>query len=229
MAERMEMKLAVFDIDGTLTLPYDFEDSCYLEAVSSVFGFDDVRADWEGFTDVTDSGLVRELCERQWGRTPGRDELRRFRTAYSEDFLRRSGSGDGAEVPGAGAFVRRLSGRSDWCVAVATGNFGWLALHKLERGGFRWSEAPMATADDAFSRVSIVRQAVSRARESYGVEAFDHLVSVGDAPWDLRTARELEMPLVAVGERCGGSGASWIADYRDGATVLSRLEGAVCW
>lgn len=223
------MKLAVFDIDGTLTLPYEFEDACYLDAVSSVFGFDDVRADWAGFTDVTDSGLVRELCERRWGRTPGRDELQEFRAAYCDAFLRRSGDGHGEEIPGASTFLRRLEERSDWCVAVATGNFGTLALHKLRRGGFRCSEAPMATADDGFSRASIVRQAVSRARRSYGVEAFDHVVSVGDAPWDLRTARELEMPFVAVGKRCGGSGASWIADYRDGATVLSRLEGAVCW
>jgi phosphoglycolate phosphatase-like HAD superfamily hydrolase len=198
------MNLAVFDIDGTLTLPYPSEDGSFLEALASVFGFNDVDPNWTRYAHVTDSGLVQEVCLLNWGREPGKDEVHRFREAYCGAFLRRSGPDEGAEVPGASAFVDLLLERQDWRVALATGNFHALALHKLERGRIRYDNVPVATADDDPSRAALVKLAVARAQAEYGIDTFEHVVSIGDAPWDLRTARELQMPFVVVGERCGG-------------------------
>jgi phosphoglycolate phosphatase-like HAD superfamily hydrolase len=223
------MKLAVFDIDGTLTLPYPSEDRSFLEALASVFGFDDVDPDWTRYTHVTDSGLVQEVCLLKWGREPGEHEVQQFREAYCDEFLRCSGPDEGGEVPGASAFVDLLLERRDWRVALATGNFRALALHKLELGRIPYDNVPMATADDAPSRAALVQLAVARAQAGYGIDGFEHVVSIGDAPWDLRTARELEMPFVVVGERCGGPVRARIDNYLDPRRVLSRLEGAVCW
>jgi phosphoglycolate phosphatase-like HAD superfamily hydrolase len=88
----------------------------------------------------------------------------------------------------------------------------------------------MATADDAPARVDLIRIAVRRASERHGV-SFEHVVSIGDAPWDLETARELSLPFLAVGDRCGdaSSGARTITDYVDGGLVLTSLETAACW
>jgi phosphoglycolate phosphatase-like HAD superfamily hydrolase len=223
------MNLAVFDIDGTLTLPYRMEDACFLKALDWVFGFHEVDADWTKYADVTDSGLVRELCVREWGREPKKDEVGRFREAYFREFLKRSHPDDGREVPGAAAFLHDFLARPDWRLALATGNFHSLALHKLKQGRIPHAEIPMATADDAPSRATLVTLAVSRAQMQYAIGAFDHVVSIGDAPWDLRTARELDMAFVAVGERCGGPTSATILDYRDVGRVLSQLEEAVCW
>ncbi len=223
------MKLAVFDIDGTLTLPYATEDGSFLKALESVFGFTDVDSDWNEYTDVTDSGLVHELCERAWGRGPLDHELALFRQVYCEEFLRCNGSDEGGEVPGASRFVEDLLRRSDWRVALATGNFRRLAVHKLDRGGIPWTGVPMATADDARSRGALVNLAVSRAEIQYGTGGFDFVVSVGDAPWDLRTARELEVPFLAVGDRCQAPARATIRDYLDVRTVLSKLAAAECW
>ena len=116
-------------------------------------------------------------------------------------------------------------------MAVATGNFLRLALHKVRRVGISAFDLPMATADDAPGRSDLVRLALVRAQEEYGIASFQHVVSIGDAPWDLRAARELQLPFVAIGERCGrrSSGSAVITDYMDAEEVLLHLDGAVCW
>jgi phosphoglycolate phosphatase-like HAD superfamily hydrolase len=225
------MKLAVFDIDGTLIRENRVEDACFLRALRETLELDDVDADWTRYDDVTDAGLVHQLCKQRWGRRATLEEIRRFREAYSRDLIERLEPDDGLAISGAARFLDRLRASPDWRVAIATGNFLRLALHKLRRAGIAGSDLPMATADDAPRRSDLVRLAVSRAQEAYGVAAFQHVVSIGDAPWDLRAARELQMPFVAVGERCGApsSGSAIISDYTDSEGVMLHLGAAVCW
>lgn len=51
------MKLAVFDIDGTLTQPYPGEDTAFLEGLERAFGFSHVDVDWNTHPHVTDTGI----------------------------------------------------------------------------------------------------------------------------------------------------------------------------
>jgi phosphoglycolate phosphatase-like HAD superfamily hydrolase len=225
------MNLAVFDIDGTLVAENRVEDACFLEALQTVFGLQGVDPDWTKYQNVTDSGLVIELCLRRSGERPSLEALRRFRDVYSRLLIERLEPGDGAEIGGARDFVAKLKSDPDWRVAIATGNFLRLALHKLRRAAIPALDVPMATADDASSRVDLIRGAVASAQDRYGVRRFDHVVSIGDAPWDLRAARELQMPFVAIGERCGApsSGSVRLSDYSDAEGALLYLSKAVCW
>jgi phosphoglycolate phosphatase-like HAD superfamily hydrolase len=225
------VNLAVFDIDGTLTRPYPGEDASFLEGLELALGFRDVDSDWNSYPHMTDSGIVSHLCESRWGRLPTTHEMARFREHYSSAFLARAGPNDGEEISGAAAFVASLRKRSDWRVAVATGNCHSMATLKLTRGAVACLDVPMATADDAVSRADLIRVAIGRARKDYAVAEFRHVVSIGDGPWDLRTARELDVPFVAVGNRCGdeSAGARMIWDYEDRQSVLRALVGAVSW
>jgi phosphoglycolate phosphatase-like HAD superfamily hydrolase len=225
------MNLAVFDIDGTLIVPNRVEDACFLDALRTAFGFEDVDPDWTRYEDVTDSGVPNQLCMQRWGRRPTVEELRRFRDVYSASFIERLAPGDGGEIPGAGAFLKKLRSHPEWRLAIATGNFIRLAFHKLRHAGLAASDLPIASADDAPRRSDLIRLAVARAQDEYCVASFEHVVSIGDAPWDLRTARELQMPFVAIGPRCGArsSGSTTIDDYVDDEGVLLHLRRAVCW
>ncbi len=191
-----------------------------------MFGFTGVDSRWNSYPNVTDSGLASEVFRRRQGRPPSAEELTRFHEAYRAEFVRRAGPSDGAEIPGAGAFLARLRQEPGWRVAIATGNFRSLAVLKLERAGIGHAGVPTATADDGLSRADLVRLAIKRAEAGGG---FSHVVSVGDAPWDLRTSRELGLPLVVVGDLCGGDPGCRIADYRDWETVLPQLAAARCW
>jgi phosphoglycolate phosphatase-like HAD superfamily hydrolase len=224
------VNLAVFDIDGTLIRPNRVEDACFIEALEHCFGFSEVSADWTIYRNVTDHGIVSEVCWNRWGREATQGELDSFESHYSALLVDRLLPGDGAAIDGAAEFIADLAGDPAWRIAVATGNCHRLALHKLDRVGIEVAPFPMATSNDSHSRADLVRLAVSRASDRYGVPSFAHVVSVGDAPWDLKTARELEMPFVVVGSRCGSpphGGA--IVDYLDRARVMGTLAGAVCW
>jgi beta-phosphoglucomutase-like phosphatase (HAD superfamily) len=225
------MNLAVFDIDGTLVTENRVEDGCFIDALREVFGFEDVDPDWTRYQDVTDSGLVAELCVRRLGKAPDLETRRRFRDHYSRLLVERLEPGDGIEIPGARDFVAKLRAHPEWRVAVATGNFLRLALHKLRRAAIPALDVPIATADDSTRRVDLIRLAIARAQDEYGVRRFGHVVSIGDAPWDLRAARELEMPFVAIGERCGArsSGSVRMSDFKDAEEALLYLSKAVCW
>jgi phosphoglycolate phosphatase-like HAD superfamily hydrolase len=225
------VNLAIFDIDGTLTRPYSCEDAAFLRGLELAFGFRDVDSDWNSYPHVTDTGIVSHVCEARWGRPPTSTEMSLFRSHYSNEFNTLAQPDDGVEVPGAAAFFVSLRNAPGWCVAIATGNYHRMALLKLTRGEIPHLDVPMATADDSVSRAELVRLAATRARSHYRVPEFGHIVSIGDAPWDLKTARELDIPFLAVGARCGdpSTGARAVPDYRDAPSVLRAFGDAVPW
>jgi phosphoglycolate phosphatase-like HAD superfamily hydrolase len=89
----------------------------------------------------------------------------------------------------------------------------------------------MACADDADSREEIVRLAWQKAEAQAGI-AFRRVVSVGDAPWDVRTARSLGLPFIGIAtgilaDRLRTEGATTIVpDFSDPAAVLAALNSA---
>lgn len=231
MAGAQPMNLAVFDIDGTLTQPYGGEDAAFLRGLELAFGFRDVDPDWDRYPHVTDTGIVSSLFQTRIGRAPTTAEITAFQSHYAKAFVARAEPGHGEEIPGAADFLKALRGAADWCIAIATGNCHRMAALKLARGGIPSRDVAMATADDSGSRADLIRLAVRRARACCRARDFGHIVSVGDAPWDLRTAREVGVPFVAVGTRCGHSpnGAHVIPDYLDQAGALRALASAVRW
>ena len=69
---------------------------------------------------------------------------------------------------------------------------------KMKAAGIGVDPLPAAFAEDGPSRQSIVQAAIARASVFYRQSAFEKVVSVGDAMWDLWTARRLGLPFVGV-------------------------------
>lgn len=223
------MNLAVFDIDGTLVRPNPVEDACFLDAFGAAFGFHDVSPDWESYAESTDTGIINEVCMERRSRPASIDELGRFRRHYAASFLRRHEPGRGGQIDGAARLVERLRLDATWTMAIATGNFQAIAVHKLRHAGVRCLDAPMATADDSISRSALIRRAMAKARTEQGAKRFEHVVYVGDRPWDLRAAREARIPFLAVGFASGADPERMVLDWVDTTAALERLSGAVCW
>jgi len=117
-------RLAVFDIDGTLTDTNAVDEECYLRAVAEVLELESAALDWSEAPHVTDSDLLRWLCERYCGR-PLRDgeaeaTVGRFLELLALEL--RSAPERFRAVPGVPAALDRLR-ESGWDVALATG--GW--------------------------------------------------------------------------------------------------------
>ena len=102
------------------------------------------------------------------------------------------------EIPGASSLLTSLTIHSEWRVAIATGCLEASARFKMRAAQLPANEIPAAFGEDGPSREGIVRAAIERAKAQYREHHFELIVSVGDAVWDVRTARRLELPFVGV-------------------------------
>ena len=228
------MKLAIFDIDGTLTETNDVDSVCFVRAMADAHAVGVMNTNWGEYAHTTDSYITREVLRERLGRTPDEAELSKFKSRFVS-LLEESRSEDATlfgEVAGASAALARLRGEPGWGVAIATGCWRGSGLMKLSAAGLETSDVPAAYAEDGVSREEILLAALSRARECYGRESFDAVVSLGDGLWDVSAARNLGFSFVGVG---GGARASMmreagashvIEDFNDYERLLRCLSEA---
>ena len=197
------MKLAIFDIDGTLTQTDGVDTECFVQAFADAQGVRGINTDWASYPHTTDSGIALEIFRGRYGRPPATDETARLKRRLVE-LLEERRAHDAklfAEVPGARRALDRLAREPGWAVALATGAWRASAALKLEAAGLAARrELPAATADDGLSREEILSAAMSRAGAACRVESFERVVSVGDGLWDVRAASRLGLAFVGVGE-----------------------------
>src|SRR5262245_50350812 len=119
------MKLAVFDLDGTLASTFAVDVECFVQAFRDALGIDRMNTVWTDYKHVTDSGVTHEAFAAEYRRAPNHDEISRLvecHVGLLEERARVSNHRFG-EIPGASAFLRRLRESSEWAIAIAIG--GW--------------------------------------------------------------------------------------------------------
>ncbi len=229
-------RLAVFDLDGTLTDTCALDGECFAATLAERFGLPAERDayDWSRFPDVSHPGIVGELL-REDGGDSGEGDLSAFEEAFLERLLSVLRREPGRCLPIAGALevVERLHDDADWAVAVATGCFRSVAMVKLARAGFDPPEV-LRSGDDSPVRRRIVESAVQGAEAAYlsSFESFESVVVLGDAVWDVAAAAELGLPCVGVGcgaravelESAGAVGV--LPDFVDSELALATLRRA---
>ena len=77
-------RLAIFDIDGTLTDTNGVDDDCYRTTIAEALGVTADAVDWSGAAHVTDSEIFRWLCDAHRRREPSADEMARARSQFVE-------------------------------------------------------------------------------------------------------------------------------------------------
>jgi phosphoglycolate phosphatase-like HAD superfamily hydrolase len=194
------MKLAIFDIDGTLTKTNDVDTQCFVKAFALEFGIEDINTNWASYGHTTDSGITLQIVQEFLGRVPEESELSRLQHRFV-DLLQECYTADNtlfAEVPGASVMLRKLRETEDWAIAFATGGWCASACMKLDSAGLDVGQLPTASADDGISREDIVKTVVSRAKAVYAQSDFEKIVCIGDGIWDVLTAVQLQLNFVGV-------------------------------
>jgi phosphoglycolate phosphatase-like HAD superfamily hydrolase len=215
-----------------LTATNAVDDECYARAIAESLDIAPEAIDWSGTPHVTDGAIAHYLWRRHRGRAAEAHDLaeiqQRFFALLRSELTRAPERF--AAIAGAGALFPHLR-RAGWHVALATGAWRASATVKLHAAGVDVTDVPLACADDAESREDIVRCARRSAEAQAGI-MFSRVVSVGDAPWDVRTARSLGVPFVGVGtgvraERLRTAGAEIVVpDFSDPVAVLAALASA---
>ena len=196
------MKLVVFDLDGTLTKTFAVDEQCFVQAFADALGLNEVNKNWSEYEHVTDSGVIQEIFTNSFGRAPDPKEVSKFVDCFvgllSHQY---SKSVDRfGEVPGAAAMLVNLEKNSHWGAAIATGGWQRSAMFKMKAAGIGADQLPAAFAEDGPSRERIVQTAIARSSIFYQQSAFEKIVSVGDAMWDVQTAKRLGLAFVGVAQ-----------------------------
>ncbi len=207
-------RLAIFDIDGTLTDTNAIDSACFVESLHE-FGISQVDEDWSIYPHTTDRAIITDLLRRTWSREPEEHEMKTHRARFMGILGERMTSVK--QIPCAAAFIDFLKERG-WSIVLCTGAWSDSARLKLERAGLP-IDLPISTCDEAESRENIVRNGIAMAGGG-----FDRIVAFGDAIWDLRAARNLALPFIGVGQRSGSQYA--IEDYCDPEAVLRLMSEA---
>ena len=121
------------------------------------------------------------------------------------------------EVTGAIKFIEYLKSKSDIALSIATGGWRETAIAKLESAGFDLTNIPLASSNDHYSRTEIMKLAKNKAN----YEPHFSLTYFGDAEWDLRACKDLNINLVIVGSRVNHN--QTINDYTDIEKIMSYL------
>lgn len=225
-------RLVIFDVDGTLTATNAVDDECFRRAMGTVLGVEITSVGAEASVHATDSYISRALGERHLQRTPSESDVARMTTCFVNELRAELARAPErfAAIPGAQGLFDVLR-RAGWSIAVATGGWGPSARLKLAAAGLAEPDLIIACASDATTRREIVSLAAARAVERHG-HGFERIVSVGDRPWDVRTAAELELPFIGVGVGAKAramrevGAAIVVPDLRDHAHFCRALETA---
>jgi len=205
------VKLAIFDIDGTLTNTNRVDNECFVQALAETLAITEINTDWAAYPHTTDSGITQQIFQEKLGRDPEEVELDKFKSCFVNMLNERyqSNSSSFAEIAGAAIALNRLKRESDWAVAIATGSWRESGLLKLRAARIDIDGIPAAYAEDGLSREEILQSAVSRSLQQHRLTSFAKTVSIGDGLWDVRTARRLNFTFLGVG-------------YGEAAAILDR-------
>lgn len=220
-------RLAIFDVDGTLTQTHELDEAWYRLAIGRVLAVTEFSTDWASYTHSSDRSIVREIGLRYRGREASAEEGEGVLAVYAEAVRGAAERGAIAAVPGAERLLQDLLG-AGWSVAIATGGWALTAKLKLAAAGVVSDGVPFASSDDADPREVIIRLAAARA----GATRSTRVVYVGDGRWDVISAARCGIGFVGVGagaraEELRSAGARCVVDgYRDRAEFLRVLDRA---
>ena len=199
------MHAVVFDIDGTLLQSAAVDDDLYRAAVRQILGNVAFRTTLAEYDFVTDSGILQQIFQDNG--IPGEEATvaavkARF-VELIDAYIRVNGPFP--EVPGAFRHLERYRHSPQHFVAIATGGWRQTARLKLETAGFSLTGLPLASSDDAYERVDIMKKALTRPESE-----FTSITYYGDGSWDKIACEALGWRFIAVGPSLGG-----IASYAE--------------
>jgi phosphoglycolate phosphatase-like HAD superfamily hydrolase len=192
------IRLALFDIDGTLIRTHGAGVRAFARAFAVEFGLAN-GTETMSFAGRTDTGLVREFLRRHGQEaTPG--EMARFFDCYTFLLDHHLETSTGSVIPGVWSFIDALKRLPQPPVlGLLTGNIRLGAEIKLRRYGIWEPFVTGAFADDHEDRNQIARIALERGRRLLGNDLRgEEVLVIGDTPLDVRCGKAIGARTLAV-------------------------------
>ena len=194
---RVDRRLLLFDIDGTLITSGGAGEAALKDAMRSRF---DVEENLDGIilAGATDARIARELLQKH-SIAVSPENVAALLETYLGHLNERIGRHDGKLLPGILPLLNSLSERTDAVLALLTGNVSRGAEIKLTHYGV-WDFFEFgAFADDHHDRNELGKFARERALERHGEEfPPSQIYVIGDTPKDIECGRAIGAFTVAI-------------------------------
>ncbi|MGK0365529.1 MAG: HAD superfamily hydrolase (TIGR01549 family) [Saprospiraceae bacterium] len=224
--------LIIFDIDGTLLYSNKIDSQCFSDSYEAVFDYAFPSIDWQDYPHVTDHTIFGTVFKKQFNRRVTEEELDRFQTDYVERMEQRrvKTPEEFKEVPGARQTVENLLKDDRYAVGIATGGWQRPGQFKLRHIGIDYTDIFDSYADYKETRDDIVNESIENAKKQHS--DLQRIVYVGDALWDVKTTRNMGLPLIGIRRNgdhhvLANEGATHILqDYSDYGAFMEMVESA---
>jgi phosphoglycolate phosphatase len=228
----MDVTAVLFDIDGTLLDMRGAGRAAFIQALKSVFGWQD-DIGYINFAGNTDLNVLQQVMEHH-GQSLTQDDCRRFFGQFPLELSRAAVGSELILYPGVRQLLETLSADDSIVLGLVTGNIASCARIKLEQFNLHHHFVLGAFGDEHAHRNDIARLALRRVEESLPPgQQIKGAFLIGDTPYDIAAAKSIGATAVAVAtgrfttEALLAAGADIaLADLSDTAGVLAVLDPA---
>ena len=223
------MKFVIFDIDGTLANTKKVEDKCFMKAFEQTFKIDIWTQKWENLKNVTDWGITEEIIQREWNRTPIKQEydamisnfVANLKAEKLEDLSQFS------EIKGARDFFYQLMELDEFKLGIATGSWEKSAKLKLQTIGIGLEGIFFSNSDSHKSREAITQDVIKQLTLK-NMKNADEVIYFGDGEWDYKTCQNLGIKFIGIDIENDGKlsrlGAETVfRDYANSKQIMNEL------
>ena len=228
----MKKKLIIFDIDGTLLYSNKIDSQCFADTYEKVYQSKFPTIDWSKYPHVTDDTIFKTVIQNHFHREATLEEMNDFQNEFatSIQLKREEQPHEFKEVPNARKTIELLLENDVYELGIATGGWRQPAIIKLNHIGIPTANLHMSFADGNPTREDIIKGVFQQtdAKEMF----FEKIVYVGDAAWDVRTTRNMNLPFIGV-RREGDfdvlkklGAQTIISDYNDFGLFMSAIESS---
>jgi beta-phosphoglucomutase-like phosphatase (HAD superfamily) len=187
-------KLIIFDIDGTLTDSVAAHQKAFTAALYDL-GVKTIDRNFKAYKHHTDSYIASVIYEN--------DSHEKFKIAKVELFEQYLTAHllqvKINEILGAKKLIEQLVSEEEFGICYATGSLLKPAIYKLDSIGIQYDVQQLVASNKIMERENIVLQAIENAKKLYNINKFERIISIGDGLWDLKTANNLGIEFIGIG------------------------------
>ncbi|GBD39924.1 Pyrophosphatase PpaX [bacterium HR37] len=193
-----EIKLILFDIDGTLLVSGGASIRAINRVFKNMFGIENAM---EGIKPdgKTDPLILRELFMKNLKRDFSKEEANRVFKEYLSFLEKEIVTSKSLRImPGITQLIKTLSQKQDTAIGIATGNIEEGARIKLRHSGLEHFFRFGGFGSDSESREKLIRIAIERGRKLFNHTRRERVFVVGDTPFDIISAKAVGAEVIAV-------------------------------
>ncbi len=227
------MPLIIFDVDATLVYSNKLDSKAFAQTYKDIYGRPFPTIDWSTYPHVTDDTILKTVIQQHFQRPVTKEEREKFKATFKASIIenRKLKPTEYKIVPGAKEIITLLINDPLYTVGIATGGWKDPAVMKLNFLNIPTDPLLISGADGKETRQEIIEEVIVKAKRRNA--SFDRIIYIGDAIWDVKTTRDMKIPLVGIRfkgdlETLQKAGVQHVVkNYLDIPTFMRYVEEAV--